>query len=403
MTSHDCGSYPDLYPPPVLPDIQATTDPECGQWPIIPDSIVQLIRARQLDLAEAALARWAVESAGPADASTRLQSLLLTAHIRLSAGQCEAGLDDLRRALALGRETCQFSGVLFQVPDILASLCAKALEAAIEPCYVKCLIKQASLDPPSPNVSDWPYPVCIYTLGQSAVVVNGQTLRFSGKAQRRPLLLLHCLLTRGGRAVPVALLRKTMGEENEDGDGHYTRGAFDMALSRLRHLLAVPNLLHLGDGLLSLNEEVCWVDAWACERLLDQVSRQPDPARGRALLERALKFYQGDFLEGEESGWAVLARERIRSRLLRVARRLGQSLEQSGRWAEAGQLYEFLREFFPVDEEICLHLIRSHIKRDEFAQATSIYTRCRELLAKVLGVLPSPALKALFEPVQLQP
>lgn len=242
-----------------------------------------------------------------------------------------------------------------------------------------------------------PPPVRIYALGQSVVVVHGQSLRFSGKCQRRPLLLLHCLLAKGGRAVPVTLLRKAMGEDDEGS--RYTRGAFDMALSRLRHLLVVPKLLLLGDGLLSLNEELCWVDAWACERLLGQVDHQQDPSSGQILLERAIRLYQGDFLEGEESGWAILARERIRSRLLRVARRLGQALEKDGDWVEAGQLYERLREFFPVDEELCLHLIRSHIKRDEYAQATSIYTHCRELLAKVLGVLPSPAIKSLLKTI----
>lgn len=396
MVPFDYASHAELYPESIFPVAESPPVPECVRRPGVPCSVVELIRSQRFDQAEAALAGCAVDADS---ASTQLQTMLLSAHVRLRASRREAGLADLRRALALGRETGQFTGVLFQTPDILASLCAEAMEAGIEPCYAKCLIEHVGLAPPAPDLSRWPYPVRIYTLGQSAVVVNGQPLRFSGKAQRRPLLLLHSLLTRGGRAVPVALLRQTMGEDKEDEDSHYTRGAFDMALSRLRHLLVVPKLLLLGDGLLSLNEELCWVDAWACERLLGQVDHQQDPASGQILLERAIRLYQGDFLEGEESGWAILARERIRSRLLRVARRLGQALEKDGDWVEAGQLYERLREFFPVDEELCLHLIRSHIKRDEYAQATSIYTHCRELLAKVLGVLPSPAIKSLLKTI----
>lgn len=239
--------------------------------------------------------------------------------------------------------------------------------------------------------------VRIYTLGQVAVSIDGLPLRSGGKARRRPLNLLFALISRGGRPVPVALLRKAMAEDETGDDTPYTRGAFDMALNRLRQMLGVPGLLQLGDGLLSLNEALCWVDAWAFERTLLLADRQPEPAGGWALLEWALDLYEGEFLAGEDAAWALLARERIRSRLLRIARRLGRSFEAAGRWPEAGGLYERLREHYPLDEELCLHLIRSHVKRNEFAQAKGIYARCRELLAKVLGVLPNPAIKAMLE------
>lgn len=393
MTVHDCESHPELGHIPHSPG----ADAECGGWAMLPAPIAELVRARRFREAEAALLRWSEASAGLAD---RLQGLLLTTGVLLRSGERERGLACLRRALALGRETGQVAGVLPRAPDLLASLCAEALEAGIESCYARRLIDRAGLRPPSPCLAHWPYPVRIHTLGQSTVVVHGQPLRFRGKAQRRPMRLLHCLLARGGRAVPVNLLCKALGEDAEDGDGHYSRGAFDMALSRLRHLLAVPDLLLLGDGLLSLNADLCWVDAWACERLLVGVDQQASPDCGLALLEKALGYYEGDFLAGDDTAWALLARERIRSRLLRVARRLGGSLEAAGRWAEAGGLYERLREHFPLDEDLCLHLIRSHVRRDEFAQARGVYARCRELLAKVLGVLPGPGIRALIEPAR---
>lgn len=244
-------------------------------------------------------------------------------------------------------------------------------------------------------------PVRLYTLGRNDVVVSDQPLVFHGKAQRRPLRLLYSLLARGGRAVPVALLRQTLGEGEDFGDLPLSRGAFDMALSRLRHLLRVPDLLVLGDDQLWLNQDLAWVDAWACEALLRQADAASDPVRGRALLERALDLYEGDFLAGEDHAWTVLARERLRARLLRVSRHLADALEQTGRMAEAGDLYERLRELFPVDEELCLRLIRSHLRRQQPGQAQSLRLRCRELLAKVLGVLPGPAIEALFEPTRV--
>ena len=392
MTPQNCDAYPELHRTTQVPGT------ECAVWSLLPADIAEAIRAGHIDGIETALQQWADTFT---DTCTRLQTMLLAARVLLHVGHRDAGLARLRQALALGREHGQLSGVMPDHPEMLASLCAEALERGIEPCYVSSLVEHAGLRPPSPSLNHWPYPVRIYTLGQSAVVVRGQALHFSGKAQRRPMRLLHCLLSRGGRAMPVNLLRRAMGEDDEFGNGHYSRGAFDMALSRLRQLMAVPDLVQVGDESVSLNQSLCWVDSWACEHLLLQVEQQPDPVCGLALMERALGFYEGEFLAGEDAAWVVLARERIRSRLTRVARRLGSALEEQGRWKEAGALYERLRESFPVDEDLCFHLIRSHIKRGEFAQASGIHARCRELLAKVLGVLPSPALQALFEPARI--
>jgi DNA-binding SARP family transcriptional activator len=397
MTTRNCGFYPDFFSGHQAPRKAVSANHPCQPWPEQLLSVIDLLRAGRYEHASTVLA--ACETGrGTLDrrADCYVQTLLLTAHLRMCQGERVDGLEALRLAFALGRERGVEASFLCQAADIFASLCAVALEEAIEPAYVGELVKQAGLSAPSPALTRWPFPVRLYTLGRAAIVVDGQPLRFSGKAQRRPMLLLHCLLARGGRSVPVQPLLQAMWEERDDGRD--TRGAFDMALSRLRRLLGVHDALLLGDGRLSLNESICWVDAWACERLLGHVDQTREPACGQIMLERALALYQGDFLEGEETAWTVLNRERMRARLLRVARRLGEAFEHTGQWAEAGQLYEQLRELFPLDEALCRHLIRSHIERDELAQATGLYSRCRALMAKVLGVLPSPAIRALLEP-----
>ena len=389
MTPRDCDAYPDLRADGRFPGGEGFNDPECGRTPSLPKDLLGLLEDGREG--EAALANW-IDAAS--DAGERLARLLPAADALLRKGTRDKGLALLGEALARGRVEGRFDPLPDQ-PETLARLCAQALEADIETCYARRLIAGNGLGPPSPNLSRWPYPVRIHTLGDWAVVVRGQPLRFSGKARRRPLFLLHSLLARGGRPVPVALLRKAMGDDDEVG-GHCSRGAFDMALSRLRQMLSLPGLLRLEDGLLTLDQDQCWVDAWACERLLGLADAHPECGRG--LLERVLHLYGGEFLSGEESAWVILARERIRARLLRVARRVGEDLEARGRWADAGELYERLREGFPLDEDLCLHLIRSHVRRDQYAQASSLYARCRELLARVLGVLPHPAIRALLEP-----
>jgi two-component SAPR family response regulator len=267
------------------------------------------------------------------------------------------------------------------------------LAAGIELEYVTRLIRNSHLQPASPTVERWPYPVRIHTLGRPAVVVEGKPIVFYGKAQRRPLELLYFLVANGGREIAVSRL---IGALWPDEEGTASRGAFDMALNRLRRLIGVPEALVLHGGRLSLSDQACWIDRRVLERLLGDADGEADLSCGLALLERALGLYQGDFLQGEESGWAVLARERVRARLMRSVKHTGQRLEEAGRWPEATLLYDRARELFPLEEELCRRLLHSHIQQGEYVQASHLYDRCRELFAKVLGVLPSPSTVSLI-------
>lgn len=355
--------------------------------------ILELLRqARFLD-AERILEATPECSAPFALPDLRYQCLLLRARISLSLAGREEGLAGLRDAFAYGRESGLLECVLCQAPDILATLCAEALESGIEPDYVRRLIRHSHIPPPSPALAHWPYPVRIYTLGRPSIVVEGKPIVFSGKAQRRPIELLYYLVANGGREFAASRL---IGSLWADEDCAASRGAFDMALNRLRRLVNVPEAIQLRGGRLSLNEGICWIDVRAFERLLGDAEAEKDRDCRQALLERALGLYQGDFLQGEEAGWAVIARERLRTRLMRGITRIGLSLEEAGLWPEATRLYDRVRELFPLEEDLCRRLLRIHIEQGEYVQATHLYGRCRELFVKVLGVLPSPGIVALM-------
>ncbi|MCU0841811.1 MAG: hypothetical protein MUC79_08850 [Thiobacillaceae bacterium] len=357
---------------------------------------LELMREGCLAEAEALLTGALVSADPPLSAEQRFQCLLLNAGLRLARGDRVAGRAALRHALAVGREAGLSDCVLCQAPDLLATLCAEALEAGIETDYVERLIQRALLPPPSPAVPRWPYPLRIHTLGRPAIVVHGRPMVFSGKGQRRPLELLHCLIALGGREVSVARLVDALWPEAR---GVASRSAFDMALTRLRRLIGVADALPMRAGRLSLNDGLCWIDLRTLERLLGDAVAETDPGCALALMERALGAYQGGFLPGEAAGWAVLARERLTSRLLRAIERVGQGLERAGRWREAARLYERGRECLPLEEDLCRRLLRSHIEQGELAQAVHLYDRCRELFAKVLGVMPSASTVSLINPL----
>lgn len=70
---------------------------------------------------------------------------------------------------------------------LAAEVCADALELEIEPAFVLKAIAQRRLAPPPGAGESWPWPIKLYGLRPFHIVVDGETLRFDGKAPARPL------------------------------------------------------------------------------------------------------------------------------------------------------------------------------------------------------------------------
>src|SRR5205814_828173 len=101
------------------------------------------------------------------------------------------------------------------------------------------------------------------------------------------------------------------------------RNALNLALHRLRKLLGDDKLVRLDKGSLSLDEQRTWVDAWSLERLCAEVDKWGASSissideKPAALAARLLGLYGADFLSGEDATWALVARERLRSKFMR--------------------------------------------------------------------------------------
>ena len=102
-------------------------------------------------------------------------------------------------------------------------------------------------------------------------------MRFTGKAQQRPLDLLKLLVALGGANVDAQQLTAALWPE---ADGAAAKTSFDSTLFRLRKLLDVENALVLSAGKLSLARALVWTDLWALEAAFDaaQPGSQADGA-----------------------------------------------------------------------------------------------------------------------------
>ena len=134
-------------------------------------------------------------------------------------------------------------------------------------------------------------------------------MRFTGKAQQRPLDLLKLLVALGGTRRRRQQLTAALWP---DADGAAAKTSFDTTLFRLRKLLDVDDALVLAAGKLSLARSLAWTDVWALEAALDAAdarrARRAEASTARAA-RRLLDAYPGPLLGTEESSWIAKPRD----------------------------------------------------------------------------------------------
>lgn len=336
------------------------------------------------------------------DIADRMQSLLIELGWRMMAalfafdeGREDEGLQDLRTALRIGAATgiLEWQGKL-NAADMVR-LCSKALEAGIEPDYVRRMIGSRRLRPDAADGSPeaWPWPVKVYTLGRFELVVDGKPVTFGRKAQKRPLDLLKALIAFGGRDVRDTRVIEALWPEAE---GDAARQALAMALKRLRTLLGRDEAVLLSERRLTLDPRLCWVDVWALERGLAQGAKDPDAVAA------PLALYRGSFLESDDASWALSLRERLRAKFLGQVRVLGRQLEARGDWTAAVRWYQRGLDVDDLAEELYQRLMVCHDRLGQRGEALSAYQRCLKALKAHLDVSPSEQTRTIYQDIALR-
>jgi LuxR family transcriptional regulator, maltose regulon positive regulatory protein len=340
--------------------------------------------------------------------------LIAEAYFWLCKSDEAKGTELLGKAMVLGRKQGFFNTPLWREP-LMSLLCTKALEEGIEIEYVQEIIRRRNHYPVSQRgdergfwVENWPYRVKIHTLGRFEIEVDGKTLEFSGKIQKKPLDLLKILIASGGRDIPAEQITEVVFPDADGDRAHYS---FKFALHQLRKLLGSENLVLMQGGQLSLDARYCCTDVQAfldlCRRVegvLRQNGRVPAPAgEGDGVqqilqfTEKAIGLYRGDFLERDGAAWAVAARERIRRKFIRLVDVAGVCYEKTGRHAEAIELYEKGADTDELQEHFYRRLMLCLNNMGRRAEALSMYKRCQKVLGARLGIEPSPETKAIYE------
>ena len=333
----------------------------------------------------------AARSIGQSMCSQVIECLCLEVEARaaLERGDAAAATQATARALALG---AALDGATWNVagPQANAALYQHGLALGIETEYVRRTIRRHRLAPPdAATAADaWPWPVRIYTLGRFEILCDDQVLRAAGKAQRKPLELLKCLLAFGGQAVSQDRVTDALWPEAE---GDAADQALRTTLHRLRKLLGHDQAVRLEDRLLHVDAQWMWADCL----VFDRAAHRPD-ADDTRVLQPLLRRYRGPFLDGESASWVLAFRHRLHARFTRMSESLGERLQHSGDWLGAVDCYLQAIEVDPVSEEFHRRLMRAYDHLGRRAEAVAVYERCRQALLARQGVSPGAQTQALL-------
>jgi DNA-binding SARP family transcriptional activator len=320
--------------------------------------------------------------------------------LALRAGDEDTLRERLQRIFAQERGRMdQYGHQLAWARGWSATLAAEALRRNIQPACVRRFVREYGLKAPSHDLDAWPWPVRIVTLGRFELQVDAAPVAFAGKAPKKVLALLKAIICFGGAEVKDYQLADALWPD-EEGDA--ARDAQRVALHRLRKLLGQPDAVLVEEGRISLNREVCWVDAFAFEALLDgarNTGRDLD-----AQQQHALALYRGALLPADrDEPWTAPMRERLRTKFMHYFARLGSMLEARQAWDEALDLYVRGLDADNATESFYQGLMRCHAALGRPGDAASAYRQLRETLAATLGVKPSPASEALYQTLREAP
>ena len=315
-----------------------------------------------------------------------------------------AGLNALSQAMIIGRDK-NYINTEWWNPDVICDLCIKALENNIQVDYVQKLIIKSKLFPDDPplHLDNWPWKVRLYTLGRFSILIDGKPATINGKGKNRQIELLKALIAKGGREVSEALLCEALWPDAEGDNAH---SSYTSTLSRLRKLTG-NDTLQVNNGLLSLNDHLCWLDIWAYKRCLGKLEsalahpetlKLPDLEKKQ---RRLFSLYHGLFMEKEpQMGCMLPERERLQTMLLRIIKQMIRFYSSRGQCEKVINLYEKALELDPLSEEYYRGLMLCHAASGNSGKALAIYDNCQSILNVTFAIKPSEKTTQLYKTIK---
>lgn len=182
---------------------------------------------------------------------------------------------------------------------------------------------------------------------------------------------------------------------------------FKINLHRLRKALEPSqddvfgsSYVHVKDNLVTLDPELCQVDAEAFRSFCQQgqrLERAGDVEKARSFFQEAVDLYGGDFLATDlYSPWAERKREELRRKLVDILMRLAALEEKHGSLRRALEYYQQVVKVDPLLEEAYQRLMLLNARLGRRTAALQAFADCRQALKRELDVEPDEVTQSIY-------
>ena len=235
----------------------------------------------------------------------------------------------------------------------------------------------------------------IYALGEGRVVRDGHLLSTSDWRAAMSKELFFYILMNG------PLERDAIGLEFwPDASRKKMSDSFHSTLYRVRRAIG-QNVVVVDDGTYGLGDMDYWFDVDEYEIAVERARLLPyqDPQAER-LWGQAVSLYQGDLLPEVDRMWCVPTRERFREMHLEALIGLGRCAEARREHDQAIDWYERALAVDELREDVCRDIMQCYVRVGMRPKAVERYERCREVIARELGLDVSEKTERLAQEIK---
>lgn len=285
----------------------------------------------------------------------------------------------------------------YPIPVSISSLVVSEAARRVQELQTRALVFVHRLDSATAAVP-MPQPLRIHTLGNFAVVLNGQRLAVETWQRKCAVTVLKLLAMHHRSGVHRDRLIEALWPGVDEKRG---RDRLKVAIYYLRQRFNDRTLVEFSDEHYALRRDALWVDMSAFEQsVTDGIVKA---RRGRlddamASFASALRIYRGDFFEKDAyDDWCSEERERLRELFFDAVERLATALIGKGHHTDAAQACRRAISREPCREVFHRLLMESLIGMGRTVEAMQQFRRCRAILARELSVEPMPETRQIYE------
>lgn len=252
------------------------------------------------------------------------------------------------------------------------------------------------------NDAGGPPPFSIYAFGKFRVFCGGREVGDENWKTRKSKYLFAYLACQGDRDVPDEKLMELFWP---DHDPDKARQNLYSALSHIRkalegYLPEYDKVVVSHKGFYRINASLHYtVDVREFDRYYDsasQATRAGNVDEAVGAFQRSESLYQGEFLEGYYSDWALQYRDDYERKYQDLLNRLMSHFAQKGRSQVVLDYCQKLLTLDSCDQEAHLNLMKAYVALGKPEQAVRQYQQCCQVLKNELNLSPSPEIASLY-------